>query len=496
MPTLIKRFLIVTGLILVAIFIATKILNKQIQHKLETHGIKAGNLSLNLVSRSASLENITYQKGNDSIHIGRLIVSSFRVLKFFTKNKVEFGEVLILNPSVIRTIVHADTILKNKSSTSPSFEEIIIHTLTISRLSLEISGKSHLKTTADIELIDLNLTRELVPSIKSVSALIENFSYTPKDSLHTIQLRSISLSSSTDSLSIDSLKVTPNYPKATFGKKGGFQTDRLEIIIPSILISGFSGSSLKDTLLSISRIEIPSSKVAVFRDKRQPFNENQRKDLPGELLRKLPIGLIIDSILIRNSNIIYEEQPENSDKTFELFFTALHASLSSINTTPVTDKKYATLLATSKFMKEGVIDAKFQIPLITKLPHTAAGTVTNLNLTSLNPILSNLGRITIEKGSLEQLSFSFIYDNHRAKGDLEMIYKEFKLKVSNSSDLHKNETLSTLINLVINNNKVQTKHGLIDIERDRKRFVFNLWWKAVSNGIKNSINPLKSDKRK
>jgi hypothetical protein len=494
MLRLVKWFLIIAGIILVAIFIATRILNNQIQQKLEAKGINVENISLNLFSRSGSLENIAYKKGADSIHIDYLTVSSFRVLKFITRSKLELGEVTILNPYVIRTI-QTDSVPVSKPST-PTLEEILVHTLTISHLNLTLAGKTQLNTIADIELIDFTLTRELFPSIKSVNALIENLSYTPKDSLHTIEVRSLSLNSTTDSLRIDSLTVTPNYSKAAFGKKAGFQKDRLEISIPLLLASGISKSSLKDSLISISRIEIPSSEVATYRDKRQPFNENQRKDVPGELLRTLPIGLIIDSILIKNSNIVYEEQPEDSDKTFELSFTSLHASMSGINTTSTSGEKYATLLATSKFMKDGVIDAKFQIPLVARLPHTANGTVTNLDLTSLNPILSNVGRITIEKGFLQELQFSFVYDNYRSKGDVDLTYKEFKLKVSKASDPHKSETLSTLINLVINNDKVQTKHGLIDIERDPKRFVFQQWWKAISNGIKNSINPLKSDKRK
>lgn len=494
MLRLVKWFLIITGLILVAIFVTTRILNDKIQHKLEGKGIYTENISLNLFSRSVSLENITYKKGTDSIHIDYLTVSSFRVLKFITRSKLELGEVTILNPYVIRTI-QTDSVPESKPTT-PTLEETIVHTLTISHLNLIIAGKTQLKTTADIELIDFILSRELFPSVKSVSALIENLSYTPKDSLHTIAVRSLSLNSAIDSLVIDSLTVTPNYSKADFGKKGGFQKDRLEIIIPLILASGISKSSLKDSLISISRIEIPSSDVSAYRDKRQPFNEDQRKDVPGDLLRKLPGRLIIDSILIMNSNIVYEEHPEDSDKTFELFFTSLQASISGINNTSTNVEKYATLLVTSKFMNEGVIDAKFQIPLISRLPHTANGIVTNLDLTSLNPILSNHGRITIQKGTLQQLQFSFVYDNYRAKGDVELTYKEFKLKVSNASDAHKNEALSTLINLVINNDKVQTKHGLIDVERDHKRFVFYQWWKAISNGIKNSINPLKNDKRK
>lgn len=494
MPALLKRFLIIIGLILVAIFIATKILNKQIQHKLTAQGITAENISLNLFSRSASLENIIYQNDSDSIHIDRLTISSFRVLKFFTRNKLELSKVLVINPFVIRG-AKPDSINENELRNAKTLEEIAIHTLTISHLNLEVSGKSHLKTTADIELMDLKITRKLELSIRNIRALAENFTYTPKDSLHTIQIQSIALNSSTDSMRVDTLTVTPNYSKASFGKKAGFQTDRLEITIPSILISGISESSLSDSLLSISRIVIPSSNVSVFRDKRQPFNENQQKDLPGDLLRKLPAALVIDSILIRNSNIVYEEQPEASEKTFEIIFTELKASLSGLNTTANGDKKYASLVANSKFMNDGLIDARFQIPLIPNLPHTATGRITDLSLPILNPILTNIGRITIEKGTLQQLQFSFSYDTYKAIGDVEMQYKNFGLRVLKASN-KKDETLSTLINLVINNDKVQTKHGLIDIERDRKRFVFNLWWKALSNGIKNSINPLKSDKRK
>jgi hypothetical protein len=498
MPTLVKWFILAIGLILVAMIVATKILKSKIQNKIDAQGIVVENFKLNLITRSATLKNISYHKDRDSIHIDQLTVSSIRIVKLLTQNKIELGEVLITNPVIIVTDTLRQNLRQNKNSSSSDIEEILIHTFSISRLNLTLTGKSQLIAMADVDLKDLLITREnQTPSFQSGNALVENFTYTPKDSLHTIHVRSLAANSLTDSIVVDSISVVSNYSKETFGKKAGFQKDRFEITIPSILISGFAGSSLKDSVLSISRIEILSPDLSVFRDKRQPFNEKQRKDLPGDLLSQMSIALAIDSILLKDSKIVYEEYPEGSEKTIEIIFTDLQASLNGLNTTKGNEQKYATLVASSTFMNSGAIDAKFQIPLLPKLAHTASGTITNLPLRSLNPILTTLGRVSIENGSLQQLNFSFWYDRYQAKGDLEMRYKDFKLKVSNASNPRaKDETLSALINLVINNNKVETKTGLIDIERDPKRFVFNTWWKALSNGIKNSINPLKSDKKK
>jgi hypothetical protein len=74
---------------------------------------------------------------------------------------------------------------------------------------------------------------------------------------------------------------------------------------------------------------------------------------------------------------------------------------------------------------------------------------------------------------------------------VETIYEN--LSVISEHDKKAISQLKTmLINLIVKEDKTQKmakkrRTGTIDIPRDRKRFIFNVWWKSIFDGLKASI---------
>jgi hypothetical protein len=116
-----------------------------------------------------------------------------------------------------------------------------------------------------------------------------------------------------------------------------------------------------------------------------------------------------------------------------------------------------------------------------------------MDLTSLNPSLGNLSRIEIKAGTLNDLHFNFSYNDDVSTGEVLINYKDLKLQALKKEKVHEvNKLLSAAINAVVKSDKDKSVNkskriGAIDIERDKKRFVFQFWWKSLLDGLQSTF---------
>lgn len=116
-----------------------------------------------------------------------------------------------------------------------------------------------------------------------------------------------------------------------------------------------------------------------------------------------------------------------------------------------------------------------------------------MDLTSLNPALGNLTRVEIKAGTLNDLKFNFSYNDYVSKGEVLINYSGLNLTVLKKEKVHEvNKILSAAINTVIKSDKDKSvdkskRTGAIDIERDKKRFVFQFWWKSLLDGLQSTF---------
>jgi hypothetical protein len=298
--------------------------------------------------------------------------------------------------------------------------------------------------------------------------------------------------------------VIPTYGKYEFARLVGEQIGRLSVFIPKVTLAGVKFGEIKDSSLVASKIEITSFELFSFKDKRLPFLRKRNIPLPMAGFLKLPYRIQIDSVIIKNSHVMIEEYPENGSESYEIDIKEINATITGLLNRP--DKAMnanAEMVASGLLLNTGEINALFKFPLDGSSTYHVQGTISKIPFTKLNPILKSVD-VRVESGYLNSLTFGFYYTEFNSKGVLEINYEDLRIISLDRNKTTTNEIRTVLINMFVKNSKNQFKSasaqtGIIDIERDRKRYIFNVWVKSILAGVKSSVvggNPRQRDQKK
>lgn len=519
-----SRFLKITGivvlilalLVVVAGFIATGKIEQTVREKLREAGFETKSVSVSLLNRSIELDSLIYSQGQmfATAHRGfirKVKVADFHAIAFLQRKEVIVGKIVIEHGNIE---YNKNLKLKNGSSDGKQQTEKItgikVKHLSVSDLSLAVLNDTIPENTVLINTLDLGdfgltLENDTTYSIGWIDVDLRDLVLDKKEGLHTFQASRIVYNSRKESLEADSFQIVAKYNKEEFARIARIQKTRLDITLPKISLEGIDQKRfIEDSVLYVKRITIPKPVVHAYRDKRYPFVRDWIMPLPIEGIRRLPFKLHIDSILIKQAEIAYEEFSEKGlPASGTITFNKLDASFAGLVTEQKqADKKaFCTLVVDCRIMNSGILHATFKMPLNKTVNYEAFGNVRQMDLKSLNPSLGNLTRIEIGEGTLNDLRFNFSYNDNTSKGEVLINYKALKLQAlrKDQKSHQVNKVVTAAINAIIKSDKDRTvdkskRTGVIDIERDKKRFVFQLWWKSVLDGLQSTF--LDSGKKK
>ncbi|WP_185152465.1 hypothetical protein, partial [Fulvivirga aurantia] len=174
--------------------------------------------------------------------------------------------------------------------------------------------------------------------------------------------------------------------------------------------------------------------LQVFRDKRLPFPDNQRPKLLKELLATSNFSFGVDSILLNEATIIYEEFVKKAEGPGRVSFDNLSGSISHLYTydkkqdTPPRMVAKCNLLNTSRFY------ADISFPLSQTQPTIVKGKLEPMDLTEFNQMMKYVAFTEIEEGQLKSLDFEFIYDQTESNGKMNFAYEGLKIDFLNKDD--------------------------------------------------------------
>lgn len=521
-------FLIIVGLLILlalAVWIGTPKINKKIeltlQHKLQEAGFHAKAITVNIWQRGVDFDSIYYTAPSDTIqtpaHIVSLSTLSIHGLHIFAlwKKKRLIVDDITVADGILRynkrynLTIDAGSTTQNQSLDIRSIEVKKlsiqnIQTAVLNDTLVETSGNLHSLAVSEAAMV---LGKDTTYAVASVAVDIRDLMQSKKDALHRISAYRVQYSSDNNHLEADSFRITPNYNKLQFARVAKIQKTRLDILLPRVVAEGIEQTRFfSDTTLAISRITLPDATVHAYRNKQYPFVRDWIMPMPIDGIRRLPFKLKIDSIYINNANIAYEELSEKGlNESGTITFNSLSATFAGISTEskkPDT-KTFATLVADCKVMNSGDLHAVFKLPLNNTINYEATGSVKNMDLTSLNPALGNLTRISIQSGLLKDLRFNFSYNNNVSTGEVLINYEQLKLQAFKKDKDHEvNKIFSAAINAIIKSDKDKTvdkskRTGVINIERDKKRFIFQFWWKSLLDGLQSTfLSTNKNDRKK
>lgn len=327
---------------------------------------------------------------------------------------------------------------------------------------------------------------------ENIDIRIKNYTFQLPDKEHILKAKSIFLSTKDSILTADNVLFMPIFDKVTFSKKQTYKKAWLYPQIQKLSINQFDFYNfLHHQELKMRSVYLDSVKFEIYRDRSLPTRPDYFPPMPQDLLKELPFFVKIDSIKLKNGNIIYEEKLATKAQAGKLTFENTEASFLNITNQPDSLKKHSfqsVLAGTTYIMGQGKFDIEARFFLNDpKNLHTLKGELGEMPMTSFNAMLEYVFPVRIKSGIIKGGKFDLKLNDRASKGKMWLRYNNLKVEVINR------KFASFVANsfVVTNHNPSRTfapvRTGEIKSRRNPSRSIFSYWGYSVLNGFKTSI---------
>ncbi len=307
---------------------------------------------------------------------------------------------------------------------------------------------------------------------------------------------------SEQSISIDSFRLIPSYPKGEFGRKFGKQTDRFELHSGNIRLSGIVYDSLANNHLIVSSVEISNTQADIYRDKRIPRDMSIFPKLPQTALAELKMPVYIEEVKFLNAAIDYQEMTKDAPRPGHVLFEKTDLLIGGICNYPDSILKGQAIHARANTMIMGRAGATvyFYLPVGNQKEFfTYHGKISPFEGDLLDPMTMPLADIKAKEGRVNGISFYAMAMSDTAVGRIEFLYQDFKLDIrkkdkNDPGKTEENKFMSFIARTVLHKNNPKPgkdpRIGLMQFVRDPNKGFFNFIWKNIQNGLIVTLVPM------
>jgi len=316
---------------------------------------------------------------------------------------------------------------------------------------------------------------------------------------YTIYTTDVKFDVMESSLSIDGFKLKPNYSKEDYNKQIKYNNDWFSISTESIKLNGFSIEELEfNGLLSFTSLEVKGPNIEIYRDKRLPDAPFKYKSLLGGMVHKIPMDLNIDTVLISDGKLKYQEQTDVSDQPGTVFFDPLKLAVYHVtnDSSLIAENNIMRVDFHGRIMGEANLDAEIDIDLASKHEEfSISGTLEPVTGTAFNPMVEHLLPVKITSGDISKTAFNFKANDDISRGELIMEYENLGVEVSKGKDHDKKSKLISLVaNGLLKSKNTPDHHkyrtGTIRFERRKDKAIVNYLWNSCKIGIISIVAPI------
>jgi len=307
-----------------------------------------------------------------------------------------------------------------------------------------------------------------------------------------IETFKLTLDKSSNSLVIDSISFRPLVDKDEFMNARQFQSNYMQLNTGLIKVKDIDFNLLiNDSIFHSKKITINDLHFYDYKDKRLPFQHGIEKPLLTDLLKSIKPKILIDSILLKNAGIVYEEFNDKTQQVGTVKLTKMRGAITGVKSDdflPTDSIKFnlfarfngATDLRASYAQSFTDSLSGFQLKMI----------ASSFNLRTLNPLLKPFSSALIKKGYLDTIRMSVVGQKYVAYGIMKMHYHNLNVQYLNKG-IEENPSLkSGLISFFANrmvNNKNLDGSGEVYAERNPERGFVNYWVKIFIGGLFTNI---------
>ena len=524
-------FLCLLGLIYFSVdYFATRIIESQAELlKKQVEGEYEFNyksLDLSLIDRSIVLREFefftivdsTYRENKYDFTLDKLSLTYATYFDLFFKRSVDIIEVVLREPEIKyglrnhkkeKTIHVAEEPKENKKI--PFFNSI-----TLEKFRIE-SGKVDFyelrnpdekiiyvnDLDVDVNGFIIDLEKDSMYISQSNEKPVFSFKEITKSDLkkHDLNIDEIQYFFDSKDLKISNFVFKNKETPAVYRKSLSYRSPWFAIKVPEITINIDPRKIYDSGVFHIPKIQLDSVDVLIANDLNFPIKPGH-KPMPGKSITSLKQDFLIDSLVVKNSKLVYTHKMEAADEG-NLKFTNLDVIATGITDIDSLIKMnpFLDMSVSSTFWDEGRLNTTFRMDLSSSLHRIdVSGSLRNMAFKKAENMVKPLFGVEIVSGKINQMLFDFAMDENKGEGKMVFDYENLKIEVKKTDKSQKNESdeivytekkggfFSFAANEAVKTSNMvgdakYKSEGNIIVDRIKFKPVFDLLWNCLANGM-------------
>lgn len=461
-------------------------------------------LTIDLLPANIHISNITVlpkiEPKNSSAKIGvyakttSITITNFNLWKLLFDDIIKAKSITVTEPNLILYKKDNNTRTIRKEIAEP-FDKII----SVSDVFLQ-KGRLTVISTHDNEIIlsTQNITASIEGIIisdpileRSIPFLFDAYIvdcdslYYKPNEFYTIKASEIRTANHT--LHIKNLEYLPEYSRAAFVKMIPKEKDLFTVKVSSLDINSMDWGFKNDVFFFKAKsLVLDGVNANIYRNK-IPEDDLSKKPLYNALLRKIKFPLQIDTLLIKNSKLVYEEEINFEKGPAKLTFDHFNLNATHIKS-GFGLKKTADvdIKINCRFMKDSPLKIHWTFnTLDVKDGFTIKGTIQNFDIQSMYQFTKPYINASFG-GVFNSYSFNIVGNDKNAYGHANLKYKDLKVTFYKKGNPDKKAKFkSALANLILKKDSDdKSKQAKIELERIQEKSFYNFLWRSIAESLK------------
>src|SRR5690606_4583514 len=284
-------------------------------------------------------------------------------------------------------------------------------------------------------------------------------------------------------------RLTPKLSRAAFLQQLEVEKDLYTFSVQTILLSDIDwGFQEDDFYIKSPSLELDNLKADIFRSKITK-DDTSKKLLYSALLRELPFFMEIDKVMLKNSQIVYEEEVERGQPG-KLIFSKFNADISNVNSGyKKTELPDVVIDVNCVFMNESKLKVNWTFnPMNKNEEFKIKGNLFNYDLHKTTPFIKPRILASAE-GIAHEIIFNFAGNDVVGSGNFLINYDDLKVTLYKKDLQSESQLKGFLANILVkkSSNGEAKEVEIKPVYRKQDRSFFNFFWSCIQQGLEQTI---------
>ena len=506
--------------------------------------VNFSNIKINIISGGVTIDSIevvpnlqVYQKlirqkaapeNLINLMVSKLTLKNVNPIKVYRDRKLDIKSIMIENPSLTVFYSKLKNQLVQAKDNRTAYErikevlkEVKIGSLFLSDVNLKYVDQSfEIPKTTFLDKVNIRLNDILIDSTsaldnhriftaKDVIAEISDYDYATPDSMYHLNIKHVAVSTQKKQLVVEGIGLIPRYSEIAFSNQFDDQKERYKIMFDSLIANNINFNDLLEKrIFAASSVKLKHGELNVFlnRDKAKP-KVDKGKNFPHLALQRVTWGIITDTLILKNINISYKEYNPKTKGKGAVIFTDLDGRIFNVtnDSAALSKNHFANAHLSTLLMGEGKLNVHFAFNLTDpKGAFSFDGDLGSMQTSTINALTKPLAMVMTSSGKVNSMTFAMKGNTDGAGGSMTLNYEDLNvilMKKDEQENFKRMGLMSLFANaLLLERNNPSGKKPIRVAKpyytRPPEGSFFNLMWKTIFVGLKESVGITKEKEAK